>query len=105
VQVRTADLRALVENLLTHLEQTGHQTVDLNDDFYWDVLAKERYDRYESPETLTVGQLTDDWSELTKILEQKSAPLNYALVWLAAILRRIGETAGEVTADGDGHTG
>jgi hypothetical protein len=37
-----------------------------------------------------MGQLSDDWNELTKIASGKSPPLAYALVWLSSLLRFIG---------------
>jgi len=36
---------------------------------------------------------SDDWNELQRIVRGESAPIAYALVWLAAILRRVGEQA------------
>ncbi len=95
MQVRVDELRVLVGKLLTHLEETGHSVVDLDVDYYWTVPEKARYDPYREPGKPDLGQLTDDWAELRKILTGDDAPLNYALVWLASVLRRVGEVAGE----------
>jgi len=95
VQVTIATLRALAEKLLSHVESTGYSAVEIPEDYYWDVPADRRYNPYQKPEDLTLGQLSDQWSELEKILADKKAILNCDLVWLAAILRRVGEVAKE----------
>jgi hypothetical protein len=40
-----------------------------------------------------LGQLSDDWGELKRITDGDAEPIGYALVWLAAIRRRVGEKA------------
>jgi hypothetical protein len=84
------ELKRVIDDLLTALS-TKARTMEVDADFYWDVPKLKRYDQYDKPEELTIGQLSDDWDELTRILQGKSAPVPYALVWAASILRRIGE--------------
>ena len=91
MRIRTSELRRAAETLLGHLEQTGHSDIDIREDFYWDVPQDQRYDSYEEPKELSVGQLSFDHEEIMKILSGESEPVNYGLVWLAAILRRAGE--------------
>jgi hypothetical protein len=84
------ELRKVLVILLDVVESNG-AAVEILDDFYWDVPGKHRYQVYEPPAELTVGQLTDDWSELRRIGCGEVDALPYALVWAASILRRIGE--------------
>jgi len=84
------DLRRVTEILLSEVA-ARRSTLTLAADFYWDVPAEHRYDSYTEPTKLVLGQLSDDWSELQRILSGAADPLPYALVWLGAILRRIGE--------------
>lgn len=93
MKIQVSNLRALANKLLDHLEETGHGEVDISVDFYWDIPAEQRYQPYAEPGKLDMGQISDDWMELTKIAEDRAKPVNYALVWLASILRRIGETS------------
>jgi hypothetical protein len=86
-------LRAVANELFSHLEQRGAKSMTILEDYYWDVPAAVRYDRYEEPREHTVGQLFDDMAELTRMLNGERPMLAYGLVWLAAILRRLGETA------------
>jgi hypothetical protein len=95
VQITTAALRAIAEKLLSHVESTGYSAIDIQDDYYWDVRADQRYDPYRKPGELVLGQLCDNWTELQRLLNDEKPLLNYDLVWLAAILRRVGEIAGE----------
>ncbi|MCP4347870.1 MAG: hypothetical protein GY795_20395 [Desulfobacterales bacterium] len=44
-----------------------------------------------NPSDCTLGQLSDDWSNLQKILNSENEPTGYALVWLASIMRTVGE--------------
>ena len=91
MKLSTDELRRLTLMLLAHVEADSSQAVEVEDDFYWDVPAEARYDAYVEPKTHTVGQLSDDWGELQRILNGERPPVGYALVWLAAVLRRIGE--------------
>lgn len=92
MKINISQLRRLSEILLAHLEATGHSVVDIDVDFYWDVPTNQKYENYNKP-SVDVGQLSDDWSELQRILDDKAEPINYALVWFGAVLRRIGETS------------
>ena len=91
MQISAGDLRHVVNKLLDHLEDTGHDVLVINKDYYWVISAIQRYDPYKEPTDFTLGQLSDDWSELEKTIRGECAPVGYALVWLSAILRAIGE--------------
>jgi hypothetical protein len=91
MQVSITDLRALCERLFSHLEEQRIEAIELTVDYYWEVPEDDRYNVDQKPSEHIVGQLTDDWSELRKVLEGTADPLSYHLVWLAAILRAIGE--------------
>lgn len=91
MEVNIDRLRAVANALLSHLEDHGAKSVTLSEDYYWNVPAAVRYDRYEEPKELTVGQLSDDMAELTRMINGERPIVGYGLVWLAAILRRLGE--------------
>jgi hypothetical protein len=91
MHVPVAELRKACELLLTHLEQSGAGSVELTSDFYWNVPPDQRYQPYEEPASLDLGQLTHDWAEVQAIVRGEKEPLGYALVWLSSILRAVGE--------------
>lgn len=47
----------------------------------------------EEPKELTLGQLAKDGSVFSRMLNGEREPLAHGLVWLAAILHRVGEKA------------
>jgi hypothetical protein len=55
------------------------------------VPADKRYSPNDEPKTLTMGQLSDDWLEVAQMTMGNRETVGYGLVWLAAVLRRVGE--------------
>ena len=91
IRINLADLRAISEKIFLYLEDQGIESFDIPVDYYWNIPKEQIYDPYEKPLELDLGQLTDDWRELQKILDPGNQPIAYCLVWLAAILRVVGE--------------
>lgn len=91
MKILLSDLEKITEALFVKIKNSGYDEVEISDDYYWNISNENRYTPYKEPEEFTLGQLSDDWNELSKILENSEEPINYALVWLAAILRKIGE--------------
>ena len=91
MNVKVSELRAVSDLLFTYLEESGRMEFDVREDYYWEISKEEVYDPYKEPKDLTMGQLSDDWSRLEAILKGESPPIGYALVWLSAILRIVGE--------------
>lgn len=91
MDVNVAELRAVADKLFTHLLESGDEVVSLPQDYYWSIPKETLYDPYSQPSEFTLGQLSDDLSELKRIESGEGEPVSYALVWLAAILRAIGE--------------
>lgn len=93
MDVKIDELRSIANALFSHLENDGVKSVTLSVDYYWDVPEDSRYDPHEKPREHILGQLSDDMTELTRMLNGERPMLSYDLVWLAAVLRRVGETA------------
>jgi hypothetical protein len=92
MQITITELQLIWEKVITHMRESGHDTVEIENDFYWDISEEQRYYVYDQPTDFVMGQLSDDWEELLKVLEtQDDTSLTYNLVWLASILRAIGE--------------
>jgi len=86
-----ADLRLICEHLFYHLEKQGIETIDIPVDYYWNIPLEQLYNPYKEPSNFNLGQLTDNWQELQRVLESKNEPLSYYFVWLAAVLKAVGE--------------
>jgi hypothetical protein len=85
------DLQEILNVLLQNIREKGIESIILDVDYYWNIPQNQVYDPYHKPVELDLGQLSDDWSELKKLLQSQKEPLGYHLVWLAAILRAVGE--------------
>lgn len=91
MEIKVSDLWKISERLFRHLEEAGISSVEINADYYWNISADQVYDPYKEPDQLDMGQLSDDWSDLEKILSNEMEPISYNMVDLSAILRAIGE--------------
>ena len=89
-RIEIDELERVTKSLLSHIREQGIEYVDLDEDFYWNVPEADRYDSYNEPKELTLGQLSDDWNELAKIAEGDRERISYALVWLSSIYRVLG---------------
>lgn len=61
-------------------------------DYYWSIPREQRGNYSGEPTEHTLGQLSDDLAELRRINAGEAEPVGYAFVWLAAVLRELGET-------------
>jgi hypothetical protein len=91
MSIKLTELRAVSDKLFAHLENRGYTSIDLPVDYYWDIAKQQRFDSYQEPNQFNLGQLSDDWTELQKIQSGDASTVAYALVWLASVLRAIGE--------------
>lgn len=92
MRVTTRELRRACEAMLEHLEATEQREIEIAEDYDWAIAAGEAYAAHATPSQFTMGQLSDDWREVMAIVNGDKEAVGYALVWLAAVLRRIGET-------------
>lgn len=88
--VSVALLRRVTTALFDHLERSGQNEIIMDKDFYWNIPDGSLYDPYQEPTKLTLGQLSDDLREIERLDAGESAPISYALVWVAALLRYVG---------------
>lgn len=91
MKIQISELRRINTQLLDHLENCGHNEIEIDVDFYWTIKKEELYDPYKKPEALGLGQLYDEYGFLRNIIDGNSEATAYAFVWLSALLRYIGE--------------
>jgi hypothetical protein len=88
------DIKTLEEAskiIFAHLKEAQVNSVELDQDFYWDVSPEQRYNPYQNPDNLSLGQLSSDWEHIQKIVLETEEPIGYSLVWLASLLKFLGE--------------
>ncbi len=92
LHVSLAELRRSVDLLLRHVEAAAAgDAVIINQDHFWSIPADELYDVSKEPIDLTIGQLSESWQHLRNLLADQDRIVGYHLVWLADILRAIGQ--------------
>lgn len=89
--IKVDELNRIVDKLFAHLKEIGVNEIELPEDFYWYISENQVYNPYNKPTELTLGQLTDNWNELIKTLEEENNLIAYNFVWAATILRALGE--------------
>jgi hypothetical protein len=102
-EVDLVALKRVVNRLLDHVIETrGVRAVTLDDRYYWDVPAPERYRVEVDPGELDVGDLADDWELVARLLQEENQPVAYQLTELAPLLAYLGEVLARDLAERGG---
>ena len=103
--MRTIDLVKLKESLnvlLDHVIDSGISSIALEQQYYWQVDAKDRFDLKKKPADLVVGDLFDELDFVERVLLKKQSTVAYTLTELAPILEYVGEIASDKLAANGG---
>ena len=88
--VSTSELRRAFGILVDHLEKQGIASITLEHDYYWSIPENELYDPKIEPQTMSIGQLSEDLAFLQSILQDCAEPTGYGFILLSSILRAVG---------------
>ena len=91
MDIQISELIEIVDRILAYVKSRHGGTFHLTVDYYWNVPKDQVYNPYQEPANLDLGQISDDWRELQRILRGESEELAYALTWISPILRALGE--------------
>jgi len=91
MEVNIRQLREVTDKIFSHLLEDGVEKLDLTADYYWQIPREFLYDKYDEPKSFTMGQLSEDLTFVEEIREGVRSPVAYGLVWIASLLRYIGE--------------
>ncbi len=87
MEIKIKDLFGLLDILKEKLEDNFESIIKVEEeDFYWQISQEQLYNPIEEPKELTLGQLSDDWSELSRLLDKKEIPISYDLKRLSTIV-------------------
>jgi hypothetical protein len=93
VRVPVDQLRQVFELLIRHVGGESSSELAISRDYFWSIPSPARYDVYKEPGELTIGQVSESWANLQGMLEDDSKVLGFGFVWLADVLRAIGDDA------------
>jgi hypothetical protein len=91
MEIDIKTLETATQYIFQHIKDKGIKSIEIEEDFYWNINSQEKYDSYNEPKDLDLGQLSDDWLEIKKIAFREKQPISYSLVWLAALYKILGE--------------
>jgi hypothetical protein len=81
------EIKKIFEILILKIENNLGENLEFNNDqeYYWDVLENEIFniEREIKNDELSLGQISDDWGELERLLNDDEDPISYDLIRLA----------------------
>ncbi len=86
-------MKAASEKLFAYLEEIGVSEIPLNHDYHWVMKHKEAVDPTKEPELRMLGQLTDNYDAMNRLLKDQDYRTTHDFVWLATLLDYIGHNA------------
>lgn len=93
MNVNIDEIEKITLFLLSELRDSNGSDVEINNDYYWDILDDEElYNPYEEPKDLTLGQLSFDLDAIQRLANSDDA-IAYDLKRLASILRALSAEA------------
>lgn len=91
MEITLAELRAAFEKVIRHLEDTDRSIFRAEVDFYWDIPMDQRYDVYSEPVELTVGQISEEITDVKRITAENREAIGDDLRCIGVLLRLMGE--------------
>ncbi|MDR2274092.1 MAG: hypothetical protein LBF27_24510 [Sphingobacterium sp.] len=79
------DVLRLLSNKIN--ERFGDEITLGSQDYYWQMTLDEMYDVQQEPKELMIGQISDDWSELKRLLIDDDDAISYDLVRFGELLK------------------
>lgn len=91
LNVKVDEIRAILDKLLTYLAENNGETLSIDQDYFWSIGPADIYDISKRPVELGIGQLSESWDNIRNLTDEDADPIPYDLVWLADILRALGQ--------------
>lgn len=93
--IEVESLRRAINVLLDHLEAGGKASIELGEDYYWNIDEAQLYDVAGNPVDLSIGSLCDDWESIQRVGNGATVPVVLLLLKVAPLLRYIGSSVTE----------
>ncbi|QMU63847.1 MAG: hypothetical protein GKR88_05780 [Flavobacteriaceae bacterium] len=87
--VNIEEIQKTITLLLTNLKDKKGNKIELKNDFYWDISSDELYNPYDEPKDISLGQLSDDLSEIHRLSKAEGDGIPYDLKRISEILRAL----------------
>ncbi|MFF5445192.1 hypothetical protein [Streptomyces sp. NPDC012888] len=90
-EVSVDRLRAVFDLLLDHVAPSPAASITVEREAFWSIPADAAYDVYGEPGDLTIGMVSESWAQLERMVEDPERVVGHGFVWLAEVLRAIGD--------------
>ncbi len=92
MKIDVDQLEQALKTLVDELRKKKGKIIDIEQpiDFYWSIPGNDLYNPYENPKELTLGQLSDDLEEMSKIASKKTEPVSLDFVKMSSLMAMLG---------------
>lgn len=98
MSVKLNDLEAFSEKILSQLEQSGYEEIEIDIDRYWK-LSFENIDIDKRNPKVTIGSFVEDWNNLKKLLDNDHPITADDMDRLGNVLKIIGDLVDVILID------
>ena len=89
MKINIDDISKIITLLLLNLKNSKGKEIELKTDFYWDISSIQQYNPYNEPTDISLGQLSDDLNEISRLLKSNGEVIPYDLKRAAEILKAL----------------
>jgi hypothetical protein len=90
MQVDLDLLENAISDIFNEMRKKGLSSIPLEADFYWNIPSEFKYDPYNEPNQLDIGQLEDDYDTLCQA-QNANKLMGYNLKNISAIMRYLSD--------------
>ena len=90
MKISINELRSIFDILEKEVRLHCGEEVEIeSEDYYWEIKEDELYNPTTPPNDLMLGQISDDWMELSRLVNPSEIPVSYDLKRLGAVLEAV----------------
>ena len=82
-------IRQTLLAVLDHVKTTYGDTIELDSDYFWSIPDNAKYDVYNKPTELTIGQVSEVYEHLVKLAQPGQDVATFQLRWFAQMFEAI----------------
>lgn len=91
MKIELEELFSIIEILKAEITEHLRDGIEINipHDYYWRINEEEVFNPENNPKSMLLGQVGDDWEELSRLLKKDSIPISYDILRLIAIFEKV----------------
>ncbi|MGH3855921.1 MAG: hypothetical protein ACRDR6_21020 [Pseudonocardiaceae bacterium] len=89
IEISVDQIRDALLVLLNHVRDNYGDTFELSSDYFWSIPDAAKFDVYNKPEELTIGQISEICDHLAKLATSPKDVATYQLRWFAQLFDAI----------------